>query len=153
MLCLRKETLRPSTQTAPISPAHRQRGLLRSRVATLLTILALSVGVLATTPASAHSVRVSLVSSAGNLWGTGSVSEIHNFVLACDERADNRGMRTEYKTSAHPSQIDLVGDPDGYSGICGQEPSYDGSSITFIRVCARDTSTGATVLCTGWTVT
>ncbi|MEU9413470.1 hypothetical protein AB0E08_48355 [Streptomyces sp. NPDC048281] len=81
-------------------------------------------------------------------WGAGAVSTDLYGVSACDNKADNRGIRTEYITSN--GGRDLVGDANGSASGCGSESSYNGYPIVQLRVCARNASTGVDIECTSW---
>lgn len=107
----------------------------------------LAVVLLSASPASAIYLGASLRD-----WGSGSTSFNQLAVSACDDKRDNRGIRTEYTTVNHPSRTaaDHVGDANGYGGDCGSETSWDGSRITAVRVCARNSDTGVTIECTPW---
>ncbi|MFF3210753.1 hypothetical protein ACFYYB_08805 [Streptomyces sp. NPDC002886] len=83
-----------------------------------------------------------------NDWGAGAVSDDRYGVSACDGKADNRGIRTEYVTSN--GGFDHVGDANGSAGGCGSERSFDGYPISAFRVCARNSSTGQDLGCTNW---
>jgi hypothetical protein len=111
------------------------------RMATLsAAIIMLS---LAAAPASAQRVPVWLDSGRG--YGA-SIDQL--FVEACDEEADNLGIRTEYLT-ADEGRFH-VGDGNGSQEGCGLERAEDNSTVVSIRVCAHDPDLGKDIECTPW---
>ncbi|MEV0736682.1 PLP-dependent transferase [Streptomyces sp. NPDC050549] len=78
--------------------------------------------------------------------GYGVVTTGGTYVYACDTKADNWGVRTEYYTSR--GVTDIVVDANGSASGCGGESPTGGGHIVRARVCAG--VSGANASCTSW---
>ncbi|WP_203994633.1 hypothetical protein [Sphaerisporangium rufum] len=94
-------------------------------------------------PASAADVTVVTYIN-GLVAGSGKSYNYSTMVQACDVRADNLGVRTEYVTAL--GLEDSVGDANGSADGCGSERPADGASIDKLRVCAGS----GTAHCSPW---
>lgn len=109
------------------------------RVVALVAIAVAAGGLMiaGATSASAHPRYA--VAKAGQIpVGEGYLDAGHHWIKTCDVRADDRGVRTHYKTSL--GKTGHVGDPDGHEGgICGQRAVGTTSDpVIWINVCAGE---------------
>ncbi|WP_436761446.1 hypothetical protein [Streptosporangium sp. V21-05] len=109
----------------------------------LLTAVAALGMLFSAAPASAADVTV-VVYVNGAKAGSGTSYSNSTMVRACDVRADNLGIRTEYITAK--GLRDSVGDANGSADGCGSERPADGGSIDQLRVCAGS----GTANCSPW---
>jgi hypothetical protein len=67
--------------------------------------------------------------------GTGGIKTNHRMVVACDERADNLGVRTHYEL--RDGRTGTVGDGNGSAGPCGADfVTTSSNPVAYYMVCA-----------------
>jgi hypothetical protein len=81
-----------------------------------------------------------------NSWGRGYVYTGHRAVLVCDQNANNRGLRIEYRYGPNNTPGHR-GDDDGANGIC--KDASTSAAINEFRICESNTSGGGDQ-CTNW---
>jgi hypothetical protein len=80
--------------------------------------------------------------------GHGTVNSAHQIATACDDKANNRGIRVDFVWGLDGDHNSSIGDANGKGGGCGSTGFLDG--IRAYRVCEAPTGQYTGGDCSPW---